>query len=90
MHENELSEKIIGPAIEVHRILGPGLLEGDGMHRIVKNLKEKIFITLRYSAYSAFAGRQPARQLAGIRTPIGAFSTCRRDPLLRGYFTVAI
>ena len=27
MHENELSEKIIGCAIEVHRILGPGLLE---------------------------------------------------------------
>ena len=27
MHENELSEKIIGCAIEVHRILCPGLLE---------------------------------------------------------------
>ncbi len=27
MHENEVSEKIIGAAIEVHRILGPGLLE---------------------------------------------------------------
>jgi GxxExxY protein len=27
MHENEISEKIIGCAIEVHRILGPGLLE---------------------------------------------------------------
>ena len=27
MHENELSEKIIGSAIEVHRILGSGLLE---------------------------------------------------------------
>ena len=27
MHENEISEKIIGAAIEVHRILGPGLLE---------------------------------------------------------------
>lgn len=29
MHENkdELTEKIIGAAIEVHRILGPGLLE---------------------------------------------------------------
>jgi hypothetical protein len=24
MHENEISEKIIGAAIEVHRILGPG------------------------------------------------------------------
>ena len=27
MHENEISEKIIGAAIEVHRLLGPGLLE---------------------------------------------------------------
>ena len=27
MYENEISEKIIGAAIEVHRILGPGLLE---------------------------------------------------------------
>ncbi|MBN1351144.1 hypothetical protein JXJ21_17115 [candidate division KSB1 bacterium] len=27
MHENEISEKIRGAAIEVHRILGPGFLE---------------------------------------------------------------
>lgn len=27
MHENEVSEKIIGCAIEVHKALGPGLLE---------------------------------------------------------------
>ena len=27
MHENEISKRIIGSAIEVHRILGPGLLE---------------------------------------------------------------
>ena len=27
MHENEISERIIGATIEVHRILGPGLLE---------------------------------------------------------------
>ena len=27
MHENEISGKIIGAAIEVHKILGPGLLE---------------------------------------------------------------
>jgi GxxExxY protein len=27
MTENELSEKIIGCAIEVHKLLGPGLLE---------------------------------------------------------------
>ena len=28
MHENDVSEKVIGAAIEVHRQLGPGLLEG--------------------------------------------------------------
>ena len=27
MHENEISEKVIGAAIEVHRHLGPGLIE---------------------------------------------------------------
>jgi len=27
MHENEISQKVIGCALEVHRILGPGLLE---------------------------------------------------------------
>jgi GxxExxY protein len=27
LHENEISEKIIGCAIEVHRILDPGLIE---------------------------------------------------------------
>jgi len=27
MYENEISERIIGSAIEVHKILGPGLLE---------------------------------------------------------------
>ena len=27
MHENEISEHVIGAAIEVHRVLGPGLIE---------------------------------------------------------------
>lgn len=27
LHENDISQKIIGAAIEVHQILGPGLLE---------------------------------------------------------------
>ena len=30
MHENEISERIIGAAIEVRRILGPGLYELGG------------------------------------------------------------
>ncbi len=28
MHDSELTQEIIGSAIEVHRLLGPGLLEG--------------------------------------------------------------
>ena len=28
MDENKLSNKVIGAAIEVHKTLGPGLLEG--------------------------------------------------------------
>jgi GxxExxY protein len=27
LHENDISQKIIGAAIEVHQVLGPGLLE---------------------------------------------------------------
>jgi len=27
MYENEISERVLGAAIEAHRILGPGLLE---------------------------------------------------------------
>lgn len=46
MHENEISKKIIGAAIEVHRILGPGLLESvyeDALcHEF--NLKELQFV----------------------------------------------
>ena len=43
MHENEISEKIIGAAIEVHRILGPGLLESvyEEAYRLLTVLKRK-------------------------------------------------
>ncbi|MCP5005193.1 MAG: hypothetical protein GY941_14845 [Planctomycetes bacterium] len=43
MRENEISEKIIDAAIEVHRILGPGLLESiyeDGISSVVNKLQE--------------------------------------------------
>lgn len=49
MHENEISEEIIGAAIEVHRMHSPGLLESvyeellrDGIHRVVNNLREQV------------------------------------------------
>ena len=45
MNLNQLSGKIIGAAIQVHKILGPGLLESayevrDGIVRIVNKLEE--------------------------------------------------
>ena len=41
MLENELSRKIIGCAIEVHRNLGPGLLESAYQHCLLHELKQK-------------------------------------------------
>lgn len=41
MTENELSKIIIGCAIEVHRNLGPGLLESAYQHCLVYELKQK-------------------------------------------------
>ena len=41
MTENELSYEIIGSAIEVHRILGPGLLESAYEECLCYELKQK-------------------------------------------------
>ena len=41
MSENELSKVIIGCAIEVHKNLGPGLLESAYQHCLVYELKHK-------------------------------------------------
>ena len=41
MTENELSYEIIGSAIEVHRILGPGLLESAYYECLCYELKQK-------------------------------------------------
>ena len=40
MTENELSNKIIGAAIELHKILGPGLLESTYENALAYDLKE--------------------------------------------------
>ena len=45
MNENELSNLIIGCAIEVHRTLGPGLLESVYENCLLYELEEKgIFV----------------------------------------------
>jgi len=55
MTENELSFEIIGAAIEVHRVLGPGLLESAYEECLCYELKQKglefeqqIYLPLRY------------------------------------------
>ncbi|UCH64818.1 MAG: GxxExxY protein [Ignavibacterium sp.] len=40
MTENELSNKIIGAAIELHKLLGPGLLESAYENALAYDLKE--------------------------------------------------
>jgi GxxExxY protein len=55
MNENELSKKIIGAALEVHRVLGPGLLESAYEASLLQeltslglNVKEQIGLPLVY------------------------------------------
>ena len=48
MTENELSHEIIGSAIDVHRTLGPGLLESAYEECLYYELKQKKFQTLFY------------------------------------------
>ena len=40
MHENDLSYKVIGAAIEIHKALGPGLLESVYETALARDLKE--------------------------------------------------
>jgi len=55
MEENEISRKIIGAAIEVHKVLGPGLLESAyemGLERELKirglNVQRQVALPLVY------------------------------------------
>ena len=41
MNENELANKIIGIAIEVHRVLGPGLLESAYQECLIYKLQQE-------------------------------------------------
>ena len=40
MHENDLSYKIIGAALEIHKSIGPGLLESVYEHALAYDLRE--------------------------------------------------
>ena len=42
MDENELSASVIGAAIEVHKALGPGLLESVYQHCMIKELMMQV------------------------------------------------
>ena len=50
MTENELSEKIIGCAIEVHKLLGPGLLENAYLECLFYELQKAGFIVEKQKA----------------------------------------
>ena len=41
MDENELSSKVIGAAIEVHKLLGPGLMESAYQQCLIQELRLK-------------------------------------------------
>ena len=43
MHENEISYEIIGAAIELHKTVGPGLLESAYENALAFDLKEMGF-----------------------------------------------
>lgn len=50
MHENEISERIIGCAIEVHKNLGPGLLESAYEECLFYELKQNGMIVEKQKA----------------------------------------
>ena len=64
----QLTEKIIGCAIEVHRVLGPGLLESV--------YRECLLIELRREHLRAESERQIALDYKGIASLAGFESTC--------------
>ena len=63
MNENDLPQKIIGAAIEVHKHLGPGLLESAYSHCIARELSlqglsyiNEVPLNLRYKGENIDAG----------------------------------
>lgn len=57
MVENEISRQIIGAAIEVHREMGPGLLESVYMQCLVRELQlREIACTTEYSLNAEYKG----------------------------------
>lgn len=64
MTENELTKEIIGAAIEVHRTLGPGLLEGVYEECLVTELNLRgIFYERQKRVAIEYKGRQIAADL---------------------------
>jgi GxxExxY protein len=63
MNENELSNKIIGAAIELHKVLGPGLLESAYENSLVYelnnfglNVKQQVPMPFVYKEFKLDAG----------------------------------
>lgn len=59
MHKNELTKKVIGCAIEVHRVLGPGLLESTYQQCLAHELRlNKLDFTLEQTMGVDYKGIQ--------------------------------
>lgn len=58
MHENEISRQIIGAALEVHRVLGPGLLESayemSLEQELQPNFRYRLLHRLRWTAFCTY------------------------------------
>ncbi len=48
MNENEISYKIIGAALEIHKTIGPGLLESAYENALALDLREMGFVASPY------------------------------------------
>ena len=64
MHENELTQGIIGAAIEVRRCLGPGLLEAVYEEALCHELhSRRIVFTRQQRVPIAYKGMKPSTDL---------------------------
>jgi len=80
MDENEISKKIIGAAIEVHRILGPNLLESIYEEALCHELVEvKLIVDLKAKEFVTAIDRQKLLSYLRLsKKKLGLISFCSK------------
>jgi len=68
VHPNQFTKEVIGAAIEVHRALGPGLLESAYQHCLRASLMSAAF------HFSEKCGSESITRALSLREPIGWIS----------------